>query len=163
MLNSNFNFLNWFQILQSNYGKASSKPCGDRGTWVLLKSGAFAEHPEIREFWCKLFRLNGRHCLEKPCQTTEELDRLQAVADELHCEREYRFPTRAMNMSCHYDTHDPLAYKLAGNRQGRNMFSHERIGSNINKGAHHATQLEASMMERWKVKELDFSVFPKIS
>ena len=117
---------------------------------MLLKTNAFPERPEILRYWCRLLYLNGRHCLEKPEQTvtalSEPLSELQTVADELHRERELRFPTKAMSPACHQDTHDAPSYKLRGPRKELNMLDHERTGSRIIKGAHNVIHLEASMI-----------------
>jgi hypothetical protein len=91
--------------------------CGDVGIYVLCKAGAFADHPPILRYWCKVFFHNGRRGLEKMESTLDELTSFQARTDELHAEHEYRFPLRSLTSARHYDTHDPLCFKLAGNRK----------------------------------------------
>jgi hypothetical protein len=91
--------------------------CGDVGIYTLCKAEAFSDQPAILDYWCKLFFHNGRRGLEKMESTFEELTLFQARTDQLHAEHELRFPLRSLSSARHYDTHDPLFFKLAGNRK----------------------------------------------
>jgi hypothetical protein len=91
--------------------------CGDVGIYTLCMADAFSSQPAILTHWCKVFFHNGRKGLEKLQSTLQELNLFQARSDSLHAEHEYRFPLRSLTSARHYDTHDPLSFKLAGNRK----------------------------------------------
>ena len=125
----------------------------DLGIWVLQQAQAFPR-PEILDYWCRVFLHRGHRGLDASKHTEEHALKLDKDGRRLNNEWELRFPSRANTMTLHYDTHDAEQILLAGPRQARNMYNHERVGSYINKGGHSACHLESSMMKRWQIKEI---------